>query len=50
MVVVWILNNVSPPVKKLILYVNSTKVIWKQLEFRFELTNGSRKYKVKKDL
>lgn len=50
MVVAWIHHNVSPSVKKSILYVNSAKDIWKQLETRFSLTNGSRKYKLNKDL
>ncbi|XP_057247552.1 uncharacterized protein LOC104884395 [Beta vulgaris subsp. vulgaris] len=50
MVVAWIHNNVSPAIKKSILYVNSAKDIWKQLETRFALTNGSRKYKLNKDL
>lgn len=50
MVVAWIHHNVSPAIKKSILYVNPAKDIWKQLEVRFALTNGSRKYKLNKDL
>lgn len=47
MVVGWIHHNVSPAIKKSILYVNNANNIWKQLETRFALANGSRKYKTK---
>lgn len=52
MVVSCIHNNISSAIKKSILYVNSAKDTWNQLEVRFSLTigrfcltNGSRKYK-----
>lgn len=50
MVIAWILYNVSPTIKKSILYVDYAKSICSQLERRFNLTNGSRKYKLSNDL
>ncbi|XP_057252062.1 uncharacterized protein LOC130592033 [Beta vulgaris subsp. vulgaris] len=50
MIISWILGSVSEPIKKSIMFVNSAHLIWKQLEQRFALTNGSRKYKLNKEL
>lgn len=36
--------------KKSILYISSAKEVWKPLETRFALTNGSWKYKLNKEL
>ena len=37
-------------IKKFIMFVNSAYQIWKLLEQRFALTNGSRKYKINREL
>lgn len=50
MVISWLHNNISENVKTSVLFINSASEIWKQLETRFSLTNGSRKYKLTKDL
>ncbi|XP_074336093.1 uncharacterized protein LOC141673262 [Apium graveolens] len=50
MAISWIHNNISDSIKKSILFVNSAADVWKLLEQRFQLTNGSRKYKLSKDL
>lgn len=50
MIISWILDSVSESIKKYIMFVNSVHQIWNQLEQRFALTNGSRKYKLNKDL
>lgn len=50
MVIAWIHHNVSPAIKKSILYIKSAKDVWNQLEIRFSLTHGSRKYRLNKDL
>ncbi|XP_074346297.1 uncharacterized protein LOC141685074 [Apium graveolens] len=50
MVISWIHNNISDAVKMSILLINYASEVWKQLERRFILTNGSRKYKFIKDL
>lgn len=50
MVISWLHNNVSESIKKSILFVNSAAAVWKVLEQRFQLTNGSRKYKLNRDL
>ncbi|XP_074375089.1 uncharacterized protein LOC141716806 [Apium graveolens] len=50
MVISWLHNNISDSIKKSILFVNSASEIWKVLEKRFQLNNGSRKYKLARDL
>lgn len=50
MVISWIIANVSEPIKKSIMFLKVASQIWKQLEQRFSVTNGSRKYKLSKDL
>lgn len=50
MVIAWLTSNVSPTIKKSIMYMSSAKDIWTHLEKRFSLTNGSRKYKLCRDL
>uniref|UniRef100_A0A803LWX6 Retrotransposon Copia-like N-terminal domain-containing protein n=1 Tax=Chenopodium quinoa TaxID=63459 RepID=A0A803LWX6_CHEQI len=50
MVIAWITHNVSSNVKKSIMFMTSAREIWLNLEKRFSLTNGSRKYKLNKDL
>ncbi|XP_074360672.1 uncharacterized protein LOC141700921 [Apium graveolens] len=50
MVISWLHNNISDSINKSILFVNSASEIWKVLEKRFQLNNGSRKYKLARDL
>lgn len=50
MVIAWITGNVSPTVRKSIMFMSDACEMWKNLEKRFTLTNGSRKYKLNKDL
>ncbi|XP_074347443.1 uncharacterized protein LOC141686299 [Apium graveolens] len=50
MVISWLHNNISDSIKKLILFINDASEVWKSLESRFQVVNGSRKYKLNKDL
>ncbi|XP_021867389.2 uncharacterized protein [Spinacia oleracea] len=50
MVISWIMGNVSESIKKSIMFVNSCEQIWKQLQQRYTVTNGSRKYKLNKEI
>lgn len=50
MVIAWLTQNVSSSIMKSIMFMTSAKDIWQNLEKRFALTNGSRKYKLNKDL
>lgn len=50
LVISWLHNNISDSIKRSVLFINSASEIWRQLEKRFSLTNGSRKYKLTKDL
>lgn len=49
MVISWIHNNISDSIKKSVFFITSASEVWKQLEKRFQLTNGSRKYKLSKE-
>uniref|UniRef100_A0A7C8YMN2 Retrotransposon Copia-like N-terminal domain-containing protein n=2 Tax=Opuntia streptacantha TaxID=393608 RepID=A0A7C8YMN2_OPUST len=44
MVIAWIMNNVSDSIARSILYVKTAAEIWLQLDKRFAIANGSRKY------
>jgi len=48
MVIAWIMNNVSDSIARSILYVKFAAEIWSQLEKRFAIANGSRKYHLNK--
>ncbi|XP_074341850.1 uncharacterized protein LOC141679244 [Apium graveolens] len=50
MVTSWIHNNISDSIKQFVLFITSTSEVWKQLEKCFQLTHGSRKYKLSKEL
>lgn len=50
MVISWITSNLSPTIRKSVIYMSTSREIWNNLEQRFSLTNGSRKYKLNKDL
>ena len=50
LVISWLHNNVSDNIRQSILFINSAYDVWKQLEKRFMLSNGSRKYKLTRDL
>lgn len=50
MVIAWLTHNLSPTIKKSVMFMKSAKDIWDNLERRFSLTNGSRKYKLSKEL
>ncbi|XP_074298354.1 uncharacterized protein LOC141629214 [Silene latifolia] len=49
LVISWILQNVSEPIKMAILYTQSAKEIWKLLKGKYLVSNGARKYKLNKD-
>ena len=49
-VISWLHNNISESIKKSVLFVNSASQIWTLLAKRFQVTNGSRKYKINRDL
>ncbi|XP_074356217.1 uncharacterized protein LOC141695911 [Apium graveolens] len=50
MIIAWITSNVSPTIKRSIMYMTLVRAIWLNLEKRFALTNGSRKYKLNKEV
>lgn len=50
MVIAWLTGNVSPSIKKSIMFMPTARLIWLNLEKRFSLTNGSRKYKINREL
>ncbi|KAL2896606.1 Retrovirus-related Pol polyprotein from transposon RE1, partial [Bienertia sinuspersici] len=50
LIIRWILNNASDSIKKSIMFVSSAREMWKQLEQMFSDVNGSRKYRINKEL
>lgn len=50
MVIAWLTGNVSHSIKKSVMFMPTARQIWLSLEKLFSLTNGSRKYKLNKDL
>ncbi|XP_074363018.1 uncharacterized protein LOC141703388 [Apium graveolens] len=50
LIISWIHNNISGTIKGPVLFINLASEVWKQLEHIFMMTNGSRKYKLSKDL
>lgn len=50
MVIAWLTHNLSPTIKKSVMYMTTAYDIWRNLEKRFALTNGSRKYKLDKEV
>ena len=48
MVIAWLTASMSPSVKELVMFVQSAREVWYQLETRFSQTNGTRKYKLSK--
>ena len=49
MVICWILGSVSESIARSVMFVDSASDVWLQLEKRFALSDGSRKYKLNKD-
>jgi len=50
LVIAWIMNSVSESIAESILYIESASAIWKHVEKRFAISNGSRKYKLNRDV
>ena len=50
MIIAWLQNSVSESICKSILFLNSAREIWLQLEQRFSFSNGSRKYNIDKEI
>ena len=50
MVIAWLTNLVSDPIAKSILFLDSAREIWLQLEKRFSLSYGLRKYQINKEV
>ncbi|GJZ50579.1 cysteine-rich receptor-like protein kinase 8 [Tanacetum coccineum] len=49
LVISWIMSSVSDSIAKSIMFIGTACEIWTQLETRFSLSNGSRKYKLSKE-
>ncbi|KAL2902329.1 Mediator of RNA polymerase II transcription subunit 17, partial [Bienertia sinuspersici] len=48
MVIAWMTGSMTSHVKESVMYVRNARDMWMQLERRFSLTNGTRKYKLNK--
>uniref|UniRef100_A0A803LMX4 Retroviral polymerase SH3-like domain-containing protein n=1 Tax=Chenopodium quinoa TaxID=63459 RepID=A0A803LMX4_CHEQI len=49
-IIAWILGNVSDSIKKSVMFISNCSQIWKQLEQRYAIANGSRKYQLNKEI
>ncbi|GKC90760.1 cysteine-rich receptor-like protein kinase 8 [Tanacetum coccineum] len=49
MVISWIMSSVCESIAKSVMFVGTAYEIWQQLEKRFALSNGSRKYKLNRE-
>ncbi|PWA63967.1 hypothetical protein CTI12_AA348370 [Artemisia annua] len=49
LVISWIMSSVSESIGKSVMFVGTAYEIWQQLEKRFALSNGSRKYKLNRE-
>ena len=49
LVIAWIMNSIFDSIADSILHIESASEIWKYLERRFTVSNGSKKYKLNKD-
>ena len=50
MVIAWVQNSVSESVGKFILFLDYAREMWTELKQRFCLSNGSRKYRINKEI
>jgi len=50
LIIAWIMNCVSDSIARSILYIQSAREIWLQLEKRFCLSNGSHKYRLNREV
>jgi len=49
LVIAWLMNNVMDTIARSILFVKTAAKIWSELEKRFAIANGSRKYHLNKE-
>ncbi|GJU13567.1 retrovirus-related pol polyprotein from transposon TNT 1-94 [Tanacetum coccineum] len=49
LVISWKISSVCESIAKSVMFIGTASEIWSQLETRFSLSNGSRKYKLSKD-
>uniref|UniRef100_A0A803MDR9 Retrotransposon Copia-like N-terminal domain-containing protein n=1 Tax=Chenopodium quinoa TaxID=63459 RepID=A0A803MDR9_CHEQI len=50
MVIAWLMSCMSDSIKRSVLFLNTARDVWKNLEIRFSQTNGARKYKLCRDV
>lgn len=50
MIISWLLGNMTDSIKRSVMFVTSCAQIWRELDQRYSVTNGSRKYKLCKDI
>lgn len=50
MVTSWILNSLSKEILDSVKYVNNSVELWKELEDRYDQTNGAKLYQIQKKI
>ncbi|KAL2903654.1 putative pectate lyase 1 [Bienertia sinuspersici] len=49
MVIAWLTPSMTPSIKESVVVMRSSKEIWEQLERKFSMNDGTRKYKLNRD-
>ena len=50
MIISWLLGSMTDSIKRSVMFVTDCAKIWRELEQRYLVTNGARKYKICKDI
>ena len=50
MIISWLLGCMNDSIKRSVMFVTNCSQIWKELEQRYSVTNGSRKYRISKEI
>ena len=50
MVISWILNSFSKDIARSVEYISDVVELWKQLEDRYDQTNGAKLFQIQKDI
>lgn len=49
-IISWILNSISKEIAASVIYLKTAKDIWKELNDRFQQSNGPRIFQIKRDI
>nr|XP_009771115.1 PREDICTED: uncharacterized protein LOC104221698 [Nicotiana sylvestris]XP_016503771.1 PREDICTED: uncharacterized protein LOC107821825 [Nicotiana tabacum] len=50
MVTIWILNSLETEIRESVMYTESAQKLWKEIEQRYEKSNGTKLFQIRKGL